>query len=64
MAPPADDEPTSTDASAEPPAPRVRAPAARVALRGFARSVGLVLTAIAIVVALAVGIPWLINLAW
>jgi hypothetical protein len=44
-------------------APRRRsAPAA--ALRAFARQVRLVATAIAIVLALAFGIPWLISFVW
>jgi hypothetical protein len=33
-------------------------------MRTFARQVGLVVTALVIVLALAFGIPWLVNLLW
>jgi len=46
---------------ARPPQARV---AAVSAVRAVARTARLIATAIAIVLALAFGIPWLINLVW
>jgi len=60
VASPADPSSASDDASAEQHAPRARA----TAVRTLARGVRLVATALAIVLALALGIPWLVNLVW
>jgi uncharacterized membrane protein YdbT with pleckstrin-like domain len=58
-----DERDAAAGTSTDEPAPRRRsAPAA--ALRAFARQVRLVVTAAAIVLALAFGIPWLISLVW
>ena len=56
--------PEEGDAPAEGRTSRVGGSGASAALCAIARPVRLVVTAIAIVLALAFGIPWLIDLVW